>query len=116
MGIVKEIKRTANVAWSPREMQSILLAGGTVAQQLDATFSSSANIEIYSLDLTSSRKSMQCVGKIESKNRFHKLNWSGLGLADGSHPQGVLIGGSDNGTITFWDVANILEYVTISFL
>lgn len=35
---VKEVSRTANVAWSPREMQAIHLACGTVAQQLDATF------------------------------------------------------------------------------
>ncbi len=109
MGIVKEIKRTVNVAWSPKQMQSILLAGGTVAQQLDATFSTSAHIEIFSLDLTSSGRELQCVGKIQSKSRFHKLNWSGLGLSDGSHPQGVIIGGSDNGNITFWDAAKILQ-------
>ena len=35
---VKEISRTANVAWSPAAMQDILVACGTVAQQLDATF------------------------------------------------------------------------------
>lgn len=35
---VKELARTANTAWSPRGMQSIHLACGTVAQQLDATF------------------------------------------------------------------------------
>ena len=37
---VKEISRTANVAWSPSALQSIHLACGTVAQQLDATFRS----------------------------------------------------------------------------
>lgn len=35
---VKEVSRTANVAWSPQRMQAIHLACGTVAQQLDATF------------------------------------------------------------------------------
>ena len=35
---VKEIGRTANVAWSPATMQEIYVACGTVAQQLDATF------------------------------------------------------------------------------
>ena len=39
---VKEISRTANVAWSPSALQSIHLACGTVAQQLDATFRSVA--------------------------------------------------------------------------
>lgn len=35
---VKEIKRTANVAWSPKSQHPIYLAAGTAAQQLDATF------------------------------------------------------------------------------
>lgn len=35
---VKEIARTANVAWSPAAMPNVHIACGTVAQQLDATF------------------------------------------------------------------------------
>jgi len=35
---LKEIDRTANVAWSPASQHPIFLAAGTAAQQLDATF------------------------------------------------------------------------------
>jgi len=35
---LKEIDRTANVAWSPVIQHPIYLAAGTAAQQLDATF------------------------------------------------------------------------------
>ena len=35
---VKEIERTANVAWSPAKQHPVYLAAGTAAQQLDATF------------------------------------------------------------------------------
>ena len=35
---VKEIARTANIAWSPASHHPIYLAAGTAAQQLDATF------------------------------------------------------------------------------
>ena len=35
---VKEIDRTANVAWSPASQHPIYIAAGTAAQQLDATF------------------------------------------------------------------------------
>ena len=35
---VKEIDRTANVAWSPENKFPIYIATGTAAQQLDATF------------------------------------------------------------------------------
>ena len=35
---LKEIERTANVAWSPAKQHPVYLAAGTAAQQLDATF------------------------------------------------------------------------------
>jgi len=35
---LKEVDRTVNVAWSPADHHPIHLAGGTAAQQLDATF------------------------------------------------------------------------------
>ena len=35
---VKDINRTANIAWSPAPQYPIYLAAGTAAQQLDATF------------------------------------------------------------------------------
>jgi len=35
---VKEIERTANVAWSPSPQYPIYMVAGTAAQQLDATF------------------------------------------------------------------------------
>lgn len=47
---VKELQKTVNVAWSPAQQQSILLAAGTAAQQLDA--SSSAVLEIYEANLS----------------------------------------------------------------
>ena len=35
---VKDVTRTANIAWSPAPQYPIYLAAGTAAQQLDATF------------------------------------------------------------------------------
>lgn len=49
---VKELDRTANVAWSPEKHYPIYLAAGTAAQQLDASFNTNAALEIYSLNLT----------------------------------------------------------------
>lgn len=47
---IKELQKTVNVAWSPAQQDSILLAAGTAAQQLDA--SSNATLEIYAANLT----------------------------------------------------------------
>ena len=35
---IKEINRTANLAWSPKQQYPIYLVAGTAAQQLDAPF------------------------------------------------------------------------------
>jgi protein transport protein SEC31 len=35
---VKEIGRTANIAWSPQQQHPVYMVAGTAAQQLDATF------------------------------------------------------------------------------
>ena len=115
MGKVKEILRTANVAWSPKALQSIYLVAGTVAQQLDATFSTSANLELFSLDLASPDLTMPLVGRVESPQRFHKLAWSHHGVTE-EFPLGVVIGGSDNGGISLWSVSKLAEYVTIAHL
>ena len=108
MGKVKEVKRTANVAWSPKQLQSIYLAAGTSAQQLDATFSTSASLEIFALDLASPGLEMPSVGSIDCTQRFHKLVWTAHDTTK-SHPSGLLIGGADNGTITLWSVEKIMK-------
>lgn len=108
MGKVKEVKRTANVAWSHKKLQSIYLAAGTSAQQLDATFSTSASLEIFSLDLASPGLEMPSVGRIDCTQRFHKLVWSAHEMSE-SLPSGLLIGGADNGAITLWDVGKIMK-------
>ena len=104
---VKEIARTANVAWSPATMQDVHIACGTVAQQLDATFryttatkiliiatknprnsnfalktvflsnclsisllfSTSARLEVFSMDLASPGHSVPLAGTVESPLR-----------------------------------------------
>lgn len=45
----KEIKRTAAVAWSPPQHTSPMLATGTLSGALDASFSTSAELEIHDL-------------------------------------------------------------------
>jgi len=45
---LKEVDRTANVAWSPASQHPIYLAAGTAAQQLDATFRSFLGFNLWS--------------------------------------------------------------------
>ena len=44
---VKEVEVTANVAWSPKDQYPVLLAAGTAAQQLNASFDTTSSLDFY---------------------------------------------------------------------
>jgi protein transport protein SEC31 len=48
---LKEIERSATVAWCPRGGETGLLAAGAVAGAIDLEFSSSAQLELLSFGL-----------------------------------------------------------------
>ena len=51
----------------------VYLAAGTAAQQLDASFSTNSNLEIYSLNLSESGHEMPCVASLPVEQRYHKV-------------------------------------------
>lgn len=48
---VKELESTVNVVWSPQNFSPVMLATGSAAQHVDSSFSSSASLDIYSMNL-----------------------------------------------------------------
>ncbi|XP_073686379.1 protein transport protein Sec31A isoform X3 [Garra rufa] len=105
---LKEINRTAIQAWSPAQQHPIYLAAGTSAQQLDATFSTNASLEIFELDLTDPSLAMKSCGSYSSPHRYHKLVWGPQGTEDQSLPSGILIAGGENGNIILYDASKII--------
>ncbi|KAF1636481.1 Protein transport protein Sec31B, partial [Eudyptes filholi] len=104
---LKEIERTAVQAWSPANNHPIYLATGTSAQQLDASFSTNATLEIFEVDFRDPSLDMKQKGTLPVSNRFHKLIWGNFG--NGSpESSGVIIGGGDNGVLTMYNVHHIL--------
>ncbi|KAM6390740.1 LOW QUALITY PROTEIN: protein transport protein Sec31B [Pluvialis apricaria] len=104
---LKEIERTAVQAWSPASNHPIYLATGTSAQQLDASFSTNATLEIFEVDFRDPSLDMKQKGTLPASNRFHKLIWGNFG--NGSpESSGVIIGGGDNGVLTMYSVHRIL--------
>ncbi|XP_063194150.1 protein transport protein Sec31B isoform X3 [Chroicocephalus ridibundus] len=104
---LKEIERTAVQAWSPANNHPIYLATGTSAQQLDASFSTNATLEIFEVDFRDPSLDMKQKGTLPASNRFHKLIWGNFG--NGSpESSGVIIGGGDNGVLTMYSVHRIL--------
>ncbi|XP_042323075.1 protein transport protein Sec31A isoform X5 [Sceloporus undulatus] len=105
---LKEIDRTAMQAWSPSHHHPIYLATGTSAQQLDASFSTNASLEIFELDLTDPSLEMKSCATFSSTHRYHKLIWGPHKMASDGNLSGVLIAGGENGNIILYDPAKIL--------
>ncbi|XP_036386111.1 protein transport protein Sec31A isoform X2 [Megalops cyprinoides] len=104
---LKKILRTAHQAWSPAALHPTYLAAGTSAQQLDASFSTSAALEIFEMDFADPSQEMKLRGALSTTNRFHSLIWVNFGMGtDGS--AGRLIGGSENGALTVYSPEEIL--------
>lgn len=96
-----------NVAWSPVQQNPIMLAAGTAAQQLDATFSTSAALELYSINLEDPSYDLKLVGSQTSAHRFHKVVWSPLDFGT-AHPNGVIVGGCEGGVIQVYSASKLL--------
>uniref|UniRef100_A0A8C9NVJ9 Protein transport protein Sec31A n=1 Tax=Serinus canaria TaxID=9135 RepID=A0A8C9NVJ9_SERCA len=104
---LKEIERTAVQAWSPANNHPIYLATGTSAQQLDASFSTNATLEIFEVDFRDLSLDMKQKGALPASNRFHKLIWGSFGNGS-AESSGVLLGGGDNGVLTMYSVHRVL--------
>ncbi|XP_060237003.1 protein transport protein Sec31A isoform X32 [Meriones unguiculatus] len=105
---LKEIDRTAMQAWSPAQNHPIYLATGTSAQQLDATFSTSASLEIFELDLSDPSLDMRSCATFSSSHRYHKLIWGPHKMDSKGDVSGVLIAGGENGNIILYDPSKII--------
>uniref|UniRef100_A0A8B9PQH8 Protein transport protein Sec31A n=1 Tax=Apteryx owenii TaxID=8824 RepID=A0A8B9PQH8_APTOW len=104
---LKEIERTAVQAWSPANNHPVYLATGTSAQQLDASFSTNATLEIFEIDFRDPSLDMKQKGTLPVSNRFHKLIWGNFGN-ESPESSGVIIGGGDNGVLTIYSAHRIL--------
>ncbi|KFW61390.1 Protein transport protein Sec31A [Pygoscelis adeliae] len=105
---LKEIDRTAMQAWGPAQQHPIYLATGTSAQQLDATFSTNASLEIFELDLSDPSLDMKSCATFSSSHRYHKLIWGPHSMTSGERVSGVLIAGGENGNVILYDPAKII--------
>ncbi|KAM9425114.1 protein transport protein Sec31A isoform 2-T2 [Pholidichthys leucotaenia] len=104
---LKEIQRTAHQAWSPAGHHPIYLALGTSAQQLDASFNTTAALEIFEMDFSDPSLDMELKGSLPTANRLHSIVWVNFGMGpDGSG--GRLVGGSEKGTLTVYNPTAIM--------
>ncbi|KAG7507635.1 transport protein Sec31A-like isoform X2 [Solea senegalensis] len=105
---LKEIQRMAHQAWSPAGHHPIYLALGTSAQQLDASFNTTAALEIFEVDFSDPSLDMHLKGSLPTSNRLHSIVWVNFGMgADGTG--GRLVAGSENGSLTVYNPEDIMN-------
>ncbi|XP_063695964.1 protein transport protein Sec31A [Culicoides brevitarsis] len=105
---IKELQKTVNIAWSPAQQNPILLAAGTSAQQLDASFSTNASLEIYSINLSDPGFELELQGATASQHRFNKVVWSHHGFG-AHHPNGLIVGACENGVVQVYSASKLLQ-------
>uniref|UniRef100_A0A665X4Y5 Protein transport protein Sec31A n=1 Tax=Echeneis naucrates TaxID=173247 RepID=A0A665X4Y5_ECHNA len=104
---LKEIQRTAHQAWSPAGHHPIYLALGTSAQQLDASFNTTAALEIFEMDFSDPSLDMQLKGSLPTSNRNDEASFNHL--AASAENDFVLVAGSENGTLTVYNPHEIMS-------
>lgn len=83
MAPLKQIERSATVGFCPTVGRP-LLAAGTVAGAIDMSFSTSAVLEIFSLDFASGDEAPVLAGSVVVPERFNRLAW-GTAPSEASH-------------------------------
>ncbi|ORX82954.1 WD40 repeat-like protein [Basidiobolus meristosporus CBS 931.73] len=104
---LKDIDRTATVAWGPHQSQTYL-ATGTMSGALDASFSNKSDLELFKLDFTedSIAETWKPKAVLNSNARFNRIAWGAI-AAD--KPHGIIAGGMENGELALWNAASILD-------
>jgi len=130
------------VAWSPLNQERGLLAVGTVANAIDDSFETTADLEVMAVDFGSG-KEMTIKGSVKCNERFHRLAWSGMTAGTHSEeyplslltlfisrtraltfenglpgsttlPLGLLAGGMVDGSIGLWNPAVIAKQMQVA--
>ncbi|XP_075980743.1 COPII coat complex component secretory 31 [Anticarsia gemmatalis] len=104
---LKELKSTVNVCWSPAEHYPVTIAAGSAAQQVDASFSSSSHLELYTLNLDEPGLDLALKSSLQTQHKFQKLVWSAAG---------VIVGGCDGGLLEFYSADKLLNNASDALL
>ncbi|MQL67954.1 hypothetical protein Taro_000254, partial [Colocasia esculenta] len=104
---VKSVARSALAAFAP---EAPYLAAGTMAGAVDLSFSSSANLEIFNLDLQSEGHELPLAGACPSGERFHRLSWGRPPPSPSEdYALGLVAGGLVDGAVGVWNPIKLIS-------
>ncbi|KAG8160172.1 hypothetical protein KVR01_009708 [Diaporthe batatas] len=104
---LREIPRTAALAWSSGPAKPLLVTG-TRAGAVDDSFSDEVKLELWDLNLDDQAQGLelQPIASIAADSKFHDLAW---GPPDETHPRGIIAGGLENGSLHLWDAEKLIS-------
>ncbi|KAI1084459.1 hypothetical protein F5B20DRAFT_524949 [Whalleya microplaca] len=104
---LREIARTAAFAWSPGTGKPLLVTG-TRAGAVDADFSDETKLELWDLSLDNQEQGLelQPIASLAADSRFYDIAW---GQASDEHPQGIIAGALENGSLDLWDAEKLIS-------
>ncbi|UPR03903.1 protein transport protein SEC31 [Chloropicon primus] len=106
------VERSATFAFCPKACAKEggamgQLAAGTVAGAFDMSFSTTATVELFSLNPSTGGGQANVLQKngveAESHERFHRLVWGALPGAESEYPLGVIAGGLVDGSVNLFN-------------
>ncbi|KAH9883939.1 hypothetical protein F4778DRAFT_764616 [Xylariomycetidae sp. FL2044] len=104
---LREIARTGAFAWSPGASKPLLVTG-TRAGAVDADFSDETKLELWDLNLDNLDQGLelQPIASLAADSRFYDIAW---GQPSDEHPQGIIAGALENGSLDLWDAEKLIS-------
>lgn len=117
--LVREVNRSAAVAWSPLANRPHLLAAASLAGTMTSDFDPTGKLEIFDLSEKACKPlqdplDMPCIGVTSTSERLHRLAWRSP-LPD-QFANGLIVGGFGSGAVNIWNPTPLIEYVRLGQL
>jgi protein transport protein SEC31 len=112
--LVREVNRSAALAWGPLGHRPHLLAAATLAGTMNVDFDPSGKLEIFDISDKASRGlkdplDMPLIGLTSTSERLHRLAWRNP--LPNTFADGLIVGGLGSGAINIWNPTPLIEYV-----
>lgn len=107
MAAIKSVGRSSSVAFSPTE--PTLIAMATQDGALDASFSASASLEIFKVDLASPDPELELLTCHPSSEKFNSLSWGTAGVGTEEYYYGLIASGQSDGTVSIWNPSPLIR-------
>eukprot|EP00250_Pteridium_aquilinum_P017180 c23494_g1_i1 orf=196-3657(+) len=107
MAAIKSAARSATVAFGPTD--PTVMAMATQDGALDASFSASASLELFKIDLASPNPDLELLSSHPSNEKFNSLSWGTANAGSEEYFYGLIASGQSDGTVCVWNPTPLIS-------